>query len=402
MKSNFKRFGILASAAALSALAVPAMAEDIKLGAFMPLTGGLQELAPPILDAARTAVNEANAAGGVLGSSVVLAVKDTRLNPQTAIDVAQKAVEIDGAVASVGPLASGIVAAVANSVTVNAKHPIITPSGTAPTLTTLQDNDLVFRTAPSDSYQGDVLGKLMVEEGVDAAAIIYINNDYGKGLSDSLSASFEAAGGKLAGVVGYDEKAAKYDADLAKLAQGGAKTLVVISYPDSGGIDIVRQSVSLGLFDRFVFTDGMRSERLVSDIGAQYLGTSFGTAPKGWDSAGLDAFKAAYAQVTDADPNGPFILNNYDAAMILLLAIEKAGSTDGLKIRDSIRAVANAPGEKVGPGEFAKAKALIAAGKDINYEGLVGSNDFDANGDVSTPYEHWKVGAGGLETVSIF
>ena len=69
--------------------------------------------------------------------------------------------------------------------------------------------------------------------------------------------------------------------------------------------------------------------------------------------------------------------------ILLALAAAKAGSDDRQAIRDALPEVANPPGEVVGPGEFAKALELIAAGEDINYEGAAGSQDFDENGDVA-------------------
>ena len=403
MKKTVQRGRFVAAVALATALSTPSLAaEEIKIGALIPLTGSLQELAPPILNGAKLAVQEANAAGGVLNKQVSVVVKDTQLNPQVAIDGAQKLVFVDRAVASVGPLASGIVAAVATSVTVNAKHPIISPSATAPTITTLPDNGYVFRTMASDAYQGVALAKLMLEKGTDKAAIIYVNNDYGKGLSESLHKAFTDNGGAVTGISGYEEKAASYRSELDALAKGGADTLVVIGYPDNGGVNIVKQALENGFFTHFVFTDGMKSDNLISSIGAQYLEGAYGTAAKGLDTPASRSFDAAYTKAFGAKPSGPFINNDYDAMMILLLAIEEARSTDGEKIRDAITKVANAPGVVVGPGEFAKAKSLIQSGVDINYEGAAGTQDFDQNGDVTSTFEHWEVQGDKIQSVKVF
>ena len=94
----------------------------------------------------------------------------------------------------------------------------------------------------------------------------------------------------------------------------------------------------------------------------------------------------AAATAAGVNGNGTYASNSYDAAFILALAAEKAGSTDRAAIAGAIRDVANAPGEVILPGEWAKAKAAIAAGKDVNYEGAAGSQEFDANGDVPGSY----------------
>lgn len=402
MKKTFKKAGLLASAALFAGLSASALADDVKIGALMPLTGSLQELAPPILNGAKLAVKEVNANGGVMGGKVILEVKDTQLNPQVAIDAAQKLVSVDGAVASVGPLASGITATVAQTVTINASHPIVSPSATAPTITTLNDNDFVFRTTASDAYQGVAMAQLLQEKGSEKIAVIYVNNDYGQGLAQALDDAFSLTGGEVTGSLAYEEKAPSYRGELSKLAEGGADELVVIGYPDNGGINIVKQALEEGYFSKFVFSDGMKSESLIETLGSQYLEGAYGTAPKGVETEAAKSFTSSYEKEFGEKPNGPYINNNYDAAMILMLAVEKAGSTDGAKIRDAMREVSSAPGEIVGPGEFAKAKELLAAGKDINYEGAAGSQDFDENGDVAGTFEHWEIKGGEIETVKIF
>ena len=88
--------------------------------------------------------------------------------------------------------------------------------------------------------------------------------------------------------------------------------------------------------------------------------------------------------------------------MLLALAIEKAGSTDRTAVRDALREVSNAPGEVVVPGEWKKAVELIAAGKDINYEGVSGQHEFDKAGDVSGYIGKFIVKGTSYEQIGIF
>ena len=88
---------------------------------------------------------------------------------------------------------------------------------------------------------------------------------------------------------------------------------------------------------------------------------------------------------------------------MMALAIEKAGSTDGMKIRDALRQVCCAPGEAVEPGQWEKARKLIADGKDIDYVGAAGDQEFDGSGDVAGTIGHWEVQANGdLKVVEIY
>jgi branched-chain amino acid transport system substrate-binding protein len=106
------------------------------------------------------------------------------------------------------------------------------------------------------------------------------------------------------------------------------------------------------------------------------------TKPGAPDSTGARVFKK-FAWSDNLNPAGAFVGQSYDAAFLLALAIEKNGKAERAGIAQALRAVATPPGEVVLPGEWAKAKALIKAGKEINYEGATGSLDFDVAGDVS-------------------
>ena len=112
----------------------------------------------------------------------------------------------------------------------------------------------------------------------------------------------------------------------------------------------------------------------------------------------MTAYEAAYETTKDKI----FIEQSYDAAFLLALAVEQAGSVDRTAIRDALRAVASPPGEVIEPGEWAKAKDLIAAGQDINYEGVGGSLDFDEAGDVAGYFGKFVVEDGSYKELGIY
>ncbi|MDE2648263.1 MAG: ABC transporter substrate-binding protein, partial [Paracoccaceae bacterium] len=136
-------------------------------------------------------------------------------------------------------------------------------------------------------------------------------------------------------------------------------------------------------FSTFLGADGMLAQEVIDQLGAENLGqATFTTSTSDESTPGYAAWKAL-ATAADLNPLGPFIPNSYDAAFMMALAIEKAGSADRDLIAGSLRAIANAPGEIILPGEWAKAKKILAAGGDIHYNGGSGPQDFDANGDVA-------------------
>jgi len=394
------------SVAAALAIVHPGTAvaqETVKLGALIPVTGGLQSYGEGSLQGVRLAVQQINADGGVLdGREVELIVGDTQTSPQPAVEAAQRLVSVEGVVAVVGALSSGSTIPIAQTVTAPNGIPQISNASTAPAITTLDDDDFLFRTTPSDAYQGVAAAQLAAEAGDTNVAVLYLNNDYGEGLARAFEEAMTAAGGTVTASEAFEPNQASYRSDLSVLANSGADALVLVAYPDDGGLTIVRQALEEGFFDRFILTDGMKTEGLLTQIGAEYLEGSYGTAARSIESEASELWREAYEAEYGELPPVPYIDAAYDAAMILMLAVEKAGSTDGTAIRDAIREVSSAPGEKILPGEWAKAKELIAAGSDIDYSGAAGEHEFDENGDISGTFEHWAILDGEISTVAVF
>lgn len=376
-----------------------AAAGPVKLGALMPMTGDLQAYGQTCLNGVNLAVREINAAGGVLGADLEVEVGDTQTKPQAGIDAAKNLVSIEGVSGIVGALSSGVTIPVAQSVTSREGVPQVSPASTSPVITGLDDNDFMFRTVPSDAFQGKALAEVAAQDGLDSVSILYINNDYGEGLAQSFASAFD---GTVDQSLAYEPGNASYRGELSRAAGGGAEALVLIGYPENG-VTILRQALEGGHFDRFVFTDGMKAPEIIEAVGAQYLNGSYGTAPQALsDTEAARHFDEAYNREFGEKPPKPFIDTAYDAAYVLALAAESAGSTDPGRVRDHLRRVANPPGETILPGEWAKAHRLLSEGKQIDYQGASGSINFDDNGDVSGTFAHWLIENGAIETVRVF
>jgi len=376
--------------------------DAVKIGALMPMTGDLQAFGETSLNGVNLAIDQINGAGGVLGQPIELAVGDTQTAAQPSIDAAQKLVSIENVVAIVGALSSGNTIPVAESVTKGNKVPMLSPASTSPVISTLEDEDFLFRTVTSDAFQGVALAQIAEEQGLTNVATIYVNNDYGQGLAESFQSAFEATGGTVSGAVPYEQGQASYRGELQQLAGGDAEALLLIGYPENG-ITILKQSLEEGLFDRFVFTDGMKAPEIIEAIGAEALAGAFGTvAQSDTESEAYTLFTTAYEAAYGELPPKPYIDTSYDAMMILALAIEQAGSTEGVDIQAAIRDVANAPGVEIKPGEWAKAVEAIANGEDIDYVGASGSLEFDEQGDVAGAFAHWAIQDGSIVTVKVF
>jgi branched-chain amino acid transport system substrate-binding protein len=363
----------LATAAAL--FAAPAMAETVKLGVLLGFTGPIESLTPDMAAGAEMAMAEASASGKFMGGSKIESVRgdSTCVDAAAATATAERLITSDKVVAIMGADCSGVTTAVLQNVATAKGVVMISPSATSPALSTIEDNGLFFRTSPSDARQGQVLAEILKEKGVKSAAISYTNNDYGKGLADSIQSNFEAVGGKVTISASHEDGKGDYGAEVGALAQAGGDVLIVAGYLDQGGKGIIQASLDAGAFDTFVLPDGMIGDSLPEAIGSDLDG-SYGTLPAA-QGDGVAMFEKL-AGAAGFNP-GPYAPQSYDAAALMILAMQAAGSTDSNTFKGKIMDVANAPGEKINPGELGKALEILAAGGDVDY---VGASDVELIG----------------------
>jgi branched-chain amino acid transport system substrate-binding protein len=388
---------LLLASAATALVAGPALAqEEIKLGIILGFTGPLESITPDMAAGAELAIAEVSESGALLGGSTVTAIRgdSTCIDAGAATAVAERLITADGVKGIMGADCSGVTGAILANVAMPNGVVMISPSATSPGLSTAEDNGLFFRTAPSDARQGVVMSEILLEEGINEVAVTYTNNDYGKGLADAFQAAFEERGGSVTINAAHEDGKADYSAEVGALAAAGGQRLVVAGYVDGGGSGIVRAALDSGAFDTFHFPDGMLGQALVDNFGADIDGST-GQNP-GTDSPGA----ARFAELAgDAfDPMGPFTPESYDAAALIMLAMQKAGSSDPNVYKDHVMDVANAPGEEIFPGELAKALEILANGGDIDYVGasaveLIGPGESAGN------YRQYVIENGDYKTV---
>ena len=384
---------------------VTAYREDpLIVGHLNTVTGSLSYFGPEQNNGVELAALHVNQAGGVHGAQMIIVTGDTATNPAQGVAAARALVDVEGAVAIVGALASSVTLAVAQSVTVPKQRLLISPASTSPAITVLEDDDFLFRTTVSDAAQGVVLARLAWENLYETAGIMLINNAYGEGLADQFEETFASLGGRVTGKVSHEDSQRTYTSELEKATEGDPDVLLAISYPGQAEV-YLRESLEGGYSDTFLFVDGTKSPDMMEVVGWDALEGMLGTAQGSPESPSLREFQRSYAAVHGAPPEHPFIAENYDAAVLIALAAAKAGTTtDSVAIRDALRSIANPHGEAVGPGVegIKKALMLIAEGKDINYQGAAGTVDFDENGDVTGYIEIWKVEGGEIKSTGRF
>jgi branched-chain amino acid transport system substrate-binding protein len=341
--------------------------KDVKLGIILGFTGPIESLTPDMAAGAELAIKEVNDSGSFFDGKSVIPVRgdSTCIDAAAASSTAERLITSDGVSAIVGADCSGVTTAILQNVAMANGIVMISPSATSPALTTVEDNGLFFRTAPSDARQGKIVADILIERGFKTAAMTYTNNDYGKGLSDSIQANFTSAGGNITINAPHEDGKADYSTEVSALAQAGGEILIVAGYLDQGGRGIIQASLDNGAFDIFYMPDGMIGDSLPEAIGSGLNG-SIGDVP-GTDSPGAATFESMASEA--GFKSGPFAPESYDAAALIMMAMQKAGSTNSQEFKSQIESVANAPGEKISPGELGKALDLIASGKDVDYVG---------------------------------
>ncbi len=358
-------------ASAVTALGVSAGlsagAEEIKIGVILGFTGPIESLTPQMADGAELAMKEVTDSGLLLGGATVTSVRadSTCIDAGAATAAAERLITSDGVKGIMGADCSGVTGAILSNVAVPNGVVMISPSATSPALSTAEDNGLFFRTSPSDARQGVVMAEVLLEQGIKSVAVTYTNNDYGKGLADAFQAAYEERGGTVTINAAHEDGKADYSAEVGALASAGGDRLVVAGYVDQGGSGIVRAALDSGAFDTFHFPDGMISAKLEENFGSEIDGST-GQHP-GTDSEGAAIFTKMVGDAFDA--TSPFTPESYDAAALMLLAMQAAGTSDPNVYKTKVMEVANAPGEKILPGELAKALKILADGGDIDYVG---------------------------------
>ena len=358
---------LMTTALAAVLMSSAASAEDVKIGVILGFTGPIESLTPGMAASGELAMKEVSDSGKFLDGSTVTPVRgdSTCVDSAAASAAAERLITSDKVSAIFGADCSGVTGAVLQNVARPNGIVMISPSATSPALSDAEDDGLFFRTAPSDARQGQVLAEVLTEKGVKSAALTYTNNDYGKGLAESIKSNAEAAGIEITIDSSHEDGKGDYSAEVGALAQAGGDVLIVAGYLDQGGKGIIQSALDAGAFETFVLPDGMVGDSLPAAIG-DGLNGSYGTIA-GTDSEGAGMFnKMAEDAGIKIDA---YVGESYDAAALIMLAMQAAGSSNSADFKSKIMDVANAPGEKILPGELGKALELLSEGKDIDYVG---------------------------------
>jgi branched-chain amino acid transport system substrate-binding protein len=328
--------------------------ESIKIAAVAPLTGSQGEVGQDLINGISMAVEEANAAGGVLGKKIELVVMDDKADPKEAASVANKLISSPDIVGVVGHMNSGTTLPVTP---IYGRHslPIVMPVPTNPTITR-QGLTNLFRIPATDSDQGPACAEFAVQKlGKKRIAVIHDKTAYGQGIAEEFKKRAESLGVQLLLYEGITEGDKDFSPVLSKLKPLNPEVLFFGGIYNEGGL-IAKQAKELGIQVIFMAADGCFGGKFVELAGNAGEGSIMSFIAPPWDTTPsaqqfVNKFKAKYGAVKSFAPLG------FDAANILIAGIRRAGKADKHAVIGALRA------------------------SDFFHDGVVGRTSFDERGD---------------------
>ncbi len=310
---------------------------EIKVGEYASLTGKEATFGISSHEGTLLAVEEINAAGGILGKQVRLITEDTQSKPGEPATVVNKLIARDGVIAVLGEVASSR-SLEAAPICQKYKIPMISPSSTNPKVT--ETGDYIFRVCFIDPFQGTVMANFATKtlNAKKVAIFTDAKSDYSKGLAKFFKEKYLANGGTITSELDYNGGDKDFKAQLTTIRGGSPDAVFVPGYYTDVAL-ICIQAKQLGLNVPLLGGDGWESEKL-TEIGKESVeGNYFSThyhPDVGTDLSKkfLENYKKRFkGKVPDA-----LAANGYDSMMMLADGIKRAGGTDGAKLRDALAA----------------------------------------------------------------
>ncbi len=339
-------------------------AKTIKIGFIGPLTGNEANLGVPIRNGAQLAVDEIDDAGGVAGSRLELVSEDGLCDAKAATQAGNKLILTDKVIVIVGGVCSAETLAVAPIAESN-KVVLFSPSSSNPDIT--KAGDFVFRSAASDTGQGEAAAQHMKGQGIAKAAALYANSDYNLGLKSAFQKSFEALGGAVVAAETYERTDKDFRTQITKIKDADPEAVFIVPYSE-GGL-VIKQLTELGLDAQLYGSETLNSKTVLDEAGEAAEGLIY-TTPK-WDPANAASkeFTQRYLLKFGVSPEfASFAANAYDNVKLIAKALEGGAKT------------------------AAEIKAWLYTVK--GYPGAGGTLTIDSNGDAVKEFEVMTVKGG--------
>jgi len=329
----------------------------VKIGAILPLTGPGAPYGESEKKGMDLAIKHVNARE----HNIKLIYEDSQTNPSVGVSAARKLIQIDKVKVILGALASSVTLAIAPIAEKN-EIVLITPGSSNPEIS--RAGDYIFRLYPSDDYQGKILAEWAIRSNIKRVAILYVNNDFGKGLMTKFSKVFENKGGEVIIAEAYDQGETNFRSYLTKIGASKAQGLFIIASGQENATILI-QAKELGIKTQIFAPDSFKDENVIKTSGYAAEGVicaapHFGLYDK---RAHVRKFVEAYKATYGTEPN-VFAAYGYDVVSLISSLINQLGY-DAEKIKNALYK--------------------------IQYEGVTGPISFDKNGDLNAEMDLFVV-----------
>lgn len=354
----------------------------LKIGTLLPQTGSLAFLGPPEIAGVDLAIKEINEAGGVLGQPVEVVHTDSSDadNPAVASASVDSLIS-DGVGAIVGAASSTVSLNVVDTVAA-ASIVQISPANTSTALSGY--SPFYFRVAPPDTIQGDVMGKLLLADGKKNISILVFNDDYGTSLRDVIQATTEEGGATIAyGTAGqeFDPKETDFDTIVGNALAPNPDAVVIVAFDQTKGIVPALVAANYPA-ENIYMVDGNTAD-YSKDFDPGTLEGAKGTIPGAFPAQDFqDLLNSVAPEPLTSFAYGP---ESYDSTILVALAAQKGGATDGATIQANLAAVSGATGGEE-CSAYADCLAILESGGEIAYKTVAGSGPFNADNDPSSAF----------------
>ncbi len=313
----------------------------MRVGFFAPLSGAQASFGNDAVRGAQLAVEEINAAGGILGHPLRLLVRDTQSRPEETKEVVNRLIDDDQVAALVGEIATDR-SLVAAGIAQARGIPLITPGATSEAVTAT--GEWIFRACYTDSFQASAMAKFARLIGVTKAAVLHDSeNPYGTGLSADFEKDFVRLGGTITSVQTYRTGDRDFSVQLNAIRAGSPEVVFLPSYYAEAAL-IIRQARDLGFTEPFLGTDGWDSPEFLAVGGKAVENCYFAGHFSAENSRPeVDAFVQAYTKKFDSPPP-PLAALAYDSIRLLAGALARAGTSEPAALREALAATRDLAG----------------------------------------------------------
>lgn len=335
--------------------------DTIKVGLILPLTGDAASWGIPPKNGAIIAAEEINNNGGINGKKIELIIEDSQCDPQKSITAINKLLNIDKPIAIIGDVCSSATLAIAPIAEKN-RIVLISPASTNPKIT--DAGDFIFRDIPSDELRGKIFAKYIYDSGIKRIAILYINNDGGKGNEISFTKYFAEYGGKVILSESYATDIKDLKTQLTKLNNVKPDAILSISQVTDATITLVNSkelNIKLPLFFQTEALDDPSVIKNAGDATDGAIYVSFAKINNNKSKTFLETYKKKYGKEPEL-----FAAESYDAVMLIADILKNNVDGNSESIKDALYEIKN-------------------------YEGASGTFTFDKNGDVIKPLAIKKI-----------